>query len=244
MGCAEVIRVGALVDGGVLIGEGGGVEGAYAGGGSMDGSAGRYSCHSTCTHVRRWPVPHVLTNRLVSYYYSALMSTPLPDLIDLWRLADANERISGEIELQQMARLSGALLDLEGCARFELEFDRDAKRRARVRGVAAATLQLECQRCLDAVSYPLRVTVHLVAVGGLDEAAQLPEECSPLLNGKEKVRLGELIEDELLLALPLVPMHPAGACTHAPIESQAGVGVEATSADSNPFAALAALKHH
>ena len=104
---------------------------------------------------------------------------------------------------------------------------------------ARATLKLECQRCLQPVTTELALDRWFHFVPGEDAAAQLDTDSEDdVLALTRALDLRELVEDELLLALPLVPRH--AVCPEpllAPGESQ---DMEADPV--HPFAALAALK--
>jgi uncharacterized protein len=103
---------------------------------------------------------------------------------------------------------------------------------------ASTALALECRRCLEPVQVPARIDTWLRFVRGEDAAAELDAESEfDVLALTRSLDLRELIEDELLLALPLVPAHevcpnPLPTVAEAPEASPA----------SNPFAALADLK--
>lgn len=92
---------------------------------------------------------------------------------------------------------------------------------------------LECQRCLQPLAVPLRVERQVVFVRGEDEAARLDEELEDdVLALPARLDLFGLIEDELLLALPLVPRHEA--CPHLPAVLQAAGAGPARPADAPP----------
>ena len=170
------------------------------------------------------------------------MFAPLPELIDPWRAVEAGAEFRGSLPLARMARLRESLREPIGEARFRLTFTRDPEGRGVLDGEIEARLILTCQRCLEALEFPVLTTLDLVLVSGLDEAGLLPEDLDPLLVPEEPLRLADLIEDELLLALPQIPRHEPGACpagggrwTAASDERRAGEG-------ANPFAVLGALK--
>ncbi len=173
------------------------------------------------------------------------MSSRFPDFVDPWRFADVEKQISGHIEITKLARLTGALKEPVGEAEFMLAFGRDAERRSRITGYVRAVLVLECQRCLGPMRYPVETSVDLIVVEGHGEAEQLPDSSDPLLIGETKVRLSDLVEDELLLALPQVAMHELEACTaKCPGREQPLNDGEQESATTpaSPFAKLAELK--
>ena len=93
------------------------------------------------------------------------------------------------------------------------------------------------------MSFPIDSTVQLAIIESQEEAELLPSEYEPLVIGHEPLYLQDLIEDELLLALPIVPMHPKDQCPAGEQEYQADEPDEQEeAAKDNPFAALADLK--
>jgi uncharacterized protein len=103
---------------------------------------------------------------------------------------------------------------------------------------ASTTIALECRRCLEPVEVPLQVDTRLRFVRGEDAAAELDAESEyDVLPLTRSLDLQTLIEDELLLALPVLPAHEV--CPH-PLP--AVFGEPDVEAPSSPFAALADLK--
>ncbi len=173
------------------------------------------------------------------------MSARLPEFIDPWHFAEIGKEVSGQVRLEDLPRLAGVLLDSVGVAEFTLRFYKGEKQRVHITGYVNAELKLECQRCMDAVSVPIATTVDVVVVEGYDEAMLLPDEQEPLLAGDKRIRLYEVVEDELLLALPQVPMHPVNEC-EADYTDFAGSSEEADAEQEkkpNPFAVLKGLKN-
>jgi len=165
----------------------------------------------------------------------------LPDHLDPWRFTDLGKRISGSYPLASLPRLRECLADTQGEVDFRLEFFNDERHRACAHGVVEATLVLLCQRCLDVMPWSVRSSLSLTFVEGIDEAELLPDSLDPVLVENAQVNLRDLIEDELLLALPQVAMHPMGECTSR-MDEQASAGDE--SGRRNPFAVLAELKRN
>jgi uncharacterized protein len=103
---------------------------------------------------------------------------------------------------------------------------------------AETKIALQCQRCLAPVDVVLAIERKFLFVPGEDTAAQLDASHEDdVLALTRALDLRELVEDELLLALPLVPLHDA--CP-APLSIVADEGT--AQERPNPFAALAALK--
>ena len=103
---------------------------------------------------------------------------------------------------------------------------------------AQASLALVCQRCLGPVETPLMAQRSFLFVAGEETAAQLDADSEDdVLALTRSLDLQELVEDELLLALPLVPRHEL--CPQ-PLPMEHGDAPDEER--PNPFAALAALK--
>ena len=142
-----------------------------------------------------------------------------------------------------LARVRAAVAADEGRVRYALRFGRDEAGRATVAGTIGGSVRLICQRCLQPMAYALQSEFLLGVVASDDLARQLPDHLEPLVV-VDVVDLAEIIEDEVLLCLPIVGYHAAQECG-------VSVGYEATdpstknaeAARPNPFEALAALKN-
>lgn len=153
--------------------------------------------------------------------------------LDVRALIRQGITLKGEVQVAELSRLQGTVL--RGAPiRFSLSFGKNDEGLAVVTGQVQGTVELTCQRCLGAVVIELDAEVGLGVVDSEDEAKRLPPELDPLILGEDPVRLADLIEDEILLALPVVPMH-AHACVPAHREHE---GMEKA---DNPFAALRGL---
>jgi uncharacterized protein len=108
---------------------------------------------------------------------------------------------------------------------------------------ARASVHLTCQRCLQPMAQALEVGRTIRFVPGEDEAARLDEELEEdVLALPRLLDLVALIEDEMILALPIVPLHESCPQPLA-FDGEAGADIVADEdGRPNPFAALAALK--
>jgi len=156
----------------------------------------------------------------------------------------ARRGFEGSLPLSSLSRLRDALCDDglgdgEGEVRFSLEFDCDALQVPYVELRIDAALPLECQRTLRRFLQPVQLVQRLGLIRDEADEAGLPEGYEPLLLPEDgMLRPAELVEDELILAVPVVPAMPG---TEA-MEQDWPVQAE-EQAQANPFAALAELKH-
>ena len=144
----------------------------------------------------------------------------------------------GVLPLSDMPRLRSALVDTEGSARVSVEFGEDALRIPFVELRIDAKLPLECQRSMQRFAYPVNIVQRLGLIRDEEGEAALPEGYEALLVGNDGLlRPAELVEDELILAVPVIPVAPG---TEA-VERDWTPSEEETQRAS-PFAGLSALK--
>jgi uncharacterized protein len=150
----------------------------------------------------------------------------------------ARRCFEGRLPLSEMTRLRDALVDAEGDCRYRIEFGRDGLDVPFVEIRAEADLPLQCQRTLERFLHPVRVEQRLGLITDEAQEAALPEGVEPfLLAASGELDPAGLVEDELILAVPVVPIDPRS--TEVVAEWPAEGDEERK---PNPFAALAALK--
>ena len=130
------------------------------------------------------------------------------------------------------------LADAQGEVGYELLFTRDASGCAQLVVHAEASLPLICQRTLDRFLLPLQVDVRLGLIEHERDEAALPPDCEPLLLRDGSISPAAVIEDELLLALPLIPVKPGSEPVQSGDDAEPAAEPPAT---HNPFAALGDL---
>ena len=185
------------------------------------------------------------------------MSREFPDWVDPWKAADGRRAFQGTMPLKWMKRLSPLLApsDPAGApdtewqdARFSATFGYDRQGTVTVHLDVQAALPLVCQRSLE--TYFEKVSRHsvLAVVESIEEQDLVPEHYEPVLAEHGRLALLDLVEDELLLAVPQVPRNPelqavrhstdAGALTVNEGEDDRGDAAERT---HRPFEDLAEL---
>jgi uncharacterized protein len=164
----------------------------------------------------------------------------LPATFDPFRAAAGDEVLRGQISAAKFERLEGSVLSLiDELIDIDLRFGSTEGAKATLQGTVRVRVELECQRCLGPVTQAVEANINLAFVRYQAEQEGLPEELEPLLVESEGLDLMALVEDELILALPLVPMHPELCRQWQDPEAEAEV---AEPTKENPFAVLAQLK--
>ena len=164
----------------------------------------------------------------------------LPERVDFRRLAARQTSLNGSLPLVSLSRLSDRLLDTAGTVKVDLEFDRDESGRYRLKGQLQAVLQVRCERCLEPMVRMIDQPLCLAAVWSEDDAGQLPDEYDPWVTGEEPVSLAEIVEEELLLSLPIVNFHDT-PCMQGLVKTADEVEAGAATRQ-NPFQALESLR--
>lgn len=158
------------------------------------------------------------------------MSNGLPAQIDPIRLAEEGTRLQGSLSTRGMQRLP---IDAPATIEIDLEFFKSAPGRWEMRGTVTAAVRLVCQRCLAPFPYLVDAESQLRFLR-TDAAASEEETEATIVDGP--VRLADLVEEEVMLALPMIALH---------VNSEACAPAQARLADKgkpHPFAVLAQLK--
>lgn len=170
------------------------------------------------------------------------MSVTLPESVDAWRMVSARRSFQGVLPIAGLPRLGEALAGTEGTAHYELDFGRDEFGTAYLAVRVQAPLTLTCQRTLEPFVLPVTVDSQLGLIRSEREESALPPGFEPLLVADDgKLSLADVIEDELLLALPLVPVNPDSQLPEE-VVGPAPEEISGEGRSDNPFAVLRELK--
>jgi uncharacterized protein len=170
-----------------------------------------------------------------------MLNAPIPPHVDPRKLADRGATLEGEVSLASLLRLCDPLADNSGSVRAKFTFGRDEQKAVVIRSVIDVEVKMVCQRCLELVALPIHSECEYAVVKEGTAIELQPKGYDVLEMGEEPLDLLALVEDELLLALPIVPTHNTNFC-----QQPAGLDEPESSEDevtrSNPFSVLAQLK--
>lgn len=173
-----------------------------------------------------------------------MFSGPLPERVNHKKLATEKRKLEGTIPLQRFERLVESLETHQGEVEAKLEFRKARKHATKVVGRAQAKVSLQCQNCLDTVDYDLKIKLRHTIVNSDEALFNLDEDEDGMVCVDDMIHTVDMLEDEFLLALPMVPRHPQGGCEaeEYQLEDEATAPTEAESETHRPFAGLADLK--
>jgi len=157
-------------------------------------------------------------------------------VIDCLEFARSGGVLERSVGLDELPRLADLLTTTAGSLSVRLEGWRDEQGKSWLQLDIAGEPVLCCQRCLGGMKYPLaiRSRLQLIAPGADWPDDDLEDDSADAIAADAELTVLSLVEDEVLLALPIAPRHEQ---CESPSASASGNG-------SSPFAALADLKKH
>ena len=170
----------------------------------------------------------------------------LPLEVDPIRLAARGEQLQGTIPLKQMKRLINALSSNKGDVIVDVAFSVDINHVVILAGEITIDAKLICQRCMGEMELPMVINFQLAFVRSEAEMERLPEGYEATLTDNSPMMLSDIIEDEILLALPPIPKHQDEQCSADEIQEEWSSQKQEPDTESverdNPFDILASLK--
>ncbi|WP_370978842.1 YceD family protein [Agaribacterium sp. ZY112] len=178
-------------------------------------------------------------------YYRAPMSEQAQDLylpraVEPRKLATAQAAFERSIRASDLPRLAELSLSIDKVD-VKLQFDRNDQGRPELQGSIAACVQLECQRCLESMSLNIERDFLLGIVWDEAQANALPKHIEPWIVGEDETDLIEIVEEEILLNIPVVARHDED-CLNPDLLSVGEIDEEISEPKENPFSVLAGLK--
>lgn len=172
-----------------------------------------------------------------------MLNDSLPKYFDPRKYANHESAFEGRVPLNQFKELCAVLASDEGDVFIHLDFRVDEDRRYIATGSIRAEVQLICQRCMEATPYELEVDLSLGFVYDEDHAKNLPKEYDPVVMTDGEVILADMVEQEIILALPIVAYHEESGCNPTAVKYASSTDDAPDDEQKpNPFSILAQLK--
>ena len=172
-----------------------------------------------------------------------MQKVKLPLTVD--PVKDAQRRLDyqGYYSANQLSRLAESVSKVLSDAQVTLSFFVDPQKLVVMKGHANVDVELHCQRCGEPFVQTVDCEFCYSPVANLDQIDVLPEIYEPIeFNEFGEIDLLGTIEDELILSLPIVPMHSSEHCEVSVAEQVFGELPADLAKKPNPFAVLANLK--
>lgn len=170
-----------------------------------------------------------------------VMSDRLPETVDPFALAASGSSQVHSFPVNRFERATELLSGEHGVAEIWIKFGIDASGISYLSGTLSAEMQLPCQRCFESMTVAVESDFEMGLIHDEEESEALPEQYEPLLVEGEVLSLTRFIEDELILAIPVVAIHDPDEC-EASRYLQDETVVEDGEKRENPFQVLEQLK--
>jgi len=179
-----------------------------------------------------------------------MSSDPYPEHLDALRLFARDGSITATLPFARLHRFAEQLLDSDGSVAVNLHFGHDEEQRPLLSGSLRTEVKISCQRCMEPLELELECDVALLALASDDEVQALHSTDTALdaviMHADTGFDVLAVIEDELLLSLPVVAVHEESDCSAAlnAFRRKQEEAERAEEVAQNPFAVLAQLKRN
>ncbi|OUS05999.1 hypothetical protein A9Q81_04470 [Gammaproteobacteria bacterium 42_54_T18] len=171
-----------------------------------------------------------------------MLTSTLPELIKPIKLARQGLILKGTIPLEQMKRLTADAFASDGIVDVDAAFIKDGEGYPLLQGIVKTCVQLQCQRCLQGVDVKLEVELTLAFVTKESRLEQVPSIYEAILLDSEEISLVKLLEDELILLLPIMAYHDNCEAYQYRTDEELKAEKEGDLKPENPFDVLKQLK--
>ena len=165
------------------------------------------------------------------------MIQEISGMADAQKLASTGRIVEGRIALNDSDRLSGLVVDPFGQVDYRLSFFFDMVQRPCVKLSLSGSARLICQRSMEGFDFPIRSETQLGFIASEEEESALMPDFDPILITPATISFTGIVEDELILAIPQVPVNPALTKT----DPGPGIWQAKPPEKSSPFANLSSL---
>ena len=172
-------------------------------------------------------------------------SSPLPLYIDIRKAFDLESVFEGCCSFERLPRFAECLASPDGEVSSKLRFGLTGTGRRVITGSVSATVEVVCQRCLEPLSLELADTIQLALVESESQIDSLEAKWDPWMVDGPRISIASLLEEQLMLCMPLVSYHRDERCVKALEYQRREEPLDDSSGDraaQNPFEVLKVLK--
>lgn len=165
----------------------------------------------------------------------------LPQKVDPFRFAENGVSVEGVIPIKDMERLRPSLSKNDGQVSVSIKFGIDEQGVRFMRGHYDAQLVLQCQRCMEEFEHKVSGRLSLGIVLKEEEINELPKDYDAIIVEDGSLTIQDTVEDELILSLPIVPMHHSRDCKIA-LPLKIDSAQQAETEQEHPFKVIELLR--
>jgi uncharacterized protein len=171
-----------------------------------------------------------------------MINVKLPKRLDPVKSAQKLSSYEGIYVAKDMLRLNDMVDSILSDVSVKVEFAKDAQSLTYFQGTLAVQVMLVCQRCNQPYPHDVDIEFCFSPVQGSEQDETLPDAYEPVeVDDHGEVDLFQVLEDEVILALPIVALHAEEDCSVKAQDMSFGK-IEPEPKRENPFAVLKELK--
>lgn len=168
----------------------------------------------------------------------------LPKQVDPHKCAIQRSDYQGVMAVEGMERLNEFVVDILDEITVGIRFEIDAQNLTFFHGDIATRVSLACQRCNEPFDYTIEQSFSFTPIKEGQSIEDISDTYDPVeLNEHGEINLSELLEDEIIVSLPIVAMHDEKDCRVTKDDLSFGE-IEPDVKQPNPFAVLKELKRN
>ncbi len=172
-----------------------------------------------------------------------MQKVKLPISVDPVRAAQKHLELESRIPKELLSRLAESTISVHSDIDTVFSFDIDKQKLRIFHGKASVAVELICQRCNAPMIYQCEAEFTYCPVHNQEQENNLPDAYESIYYDENgEVNLHQVVEDELILALPQIAKHAIEECQQSEFELTFGE-IDEEEQRPNPFEALAKLKH-
>lgn len=183
---------------------------------------------------------------LCAYHCAPMPASPIPAYVDTRKVFPQQDPVAGTVALERLPRFRACLAKDEGQVEVSLNFVTDNSGRRLITGKLQARVQVTCQRCLEPLGIVLEDDIKLALLKDESGVEGLDGDLDPWICADTKLVLAELVEEQLMLCLPIVSYHEATDCSSrlGYSKPQERAAQTDNNGRENPFSVLKSLKNN
>jgi len=173
-----------------------------------------------------------------------MSDSPVPAYVDTRKIFLQQGNIAGFVPLERLDRFRGILASNQGSVFVELDFSTTDSGQRIISGRISAKVDVICQRCLEPLGIVLEDDIKLALLKDESKISSLDVELDPWICPDNKLDLASLVEEQLMLCMPIVSYHEAADCSRklGYTTGQDKSTANGTNGVVNPFSVLKSLK--
>ena len=165
----------------------------------------------------------------------------LPQQVTVRKLVESGAKLSGFVTDMRLPRVVEAVQRISAKIEADLYFGMDESNKMIIVVEIHGAIDLICQRCLEPVTVPLKIATTLTVVAHDEEARSCIRSHEPIVLDEGLLNVDEMLEEEILLSLPVVALHPKESADETSLVEHEGIERRAARGLDNPFAVLKTL---